>query len=163
MNTIVHESPVGRLTLTSDGEKLASVWFENHRLPMRPDAERAVSERREDAVLRQARRELDEYFAGKRTQFSVPLAPRGGTAFQRRVWDALAKIPFGATATYGSVAQQIGASTAVRAVGGAVGANPLPIVIPCHRVVGARGALTGFGGGLERKRLLLTIEGHTGL
>jgi len=162
MNTIVQESPVGLLTLTSDGERLVSIWFDDHQFPTRVDAQRAQGRGAEDSVLRRARKELDEYFSGKRQRFEVPLAARGGTNFQRSVWLALAAIPYGTTVTYGEIARRIGAPTSVRAVGGAVGANPLSIVVPCHRVIGANGTLTGFGGGLDRKKYLLGLEGYSG-
>ncbi len=109
-------------------------------------------------VLAEARRQLDEYFAGKRRAFDLPLDPRG-TSFQRAVWDELREVPFGQTVTYGELARRVGRPEAARGVGAAMAANPLPIVVPCHRVVGSSGGLTGFGGGLPRKRLLLEIEG----
>lgn len=102
--------------------------------------------------------QLDEYFAGERKTFDLPLAPRG-TPFQRSVWDELLRIPYGATKSYRDIANAIGKPAAVRAVGAANGANPLPIVVPCHRVVGANGSLTGFGGGIDVKRRLLALEG----
>jgi methylated-DNA-[protein]-cysteine S-methyltransferase len=109
-------------------------------------------------VLEQASNQLSEYFAGERKMFDLPLAPKG-TAFQLKVWLALRRIPYGETRSYGEIAAELGlAPTASRAVGLANGANPLPIVVPCHRVIGANGALTGFGGGLERKRFLLDLE-----
>jgi methylated-DNA-[protein]-cysteine S-methyltransferase len=101
--------------------------------------------------------QLDAYFAGKLEQFELPLAP-GGTAFQRSVWDALAEIPYGTTTTYSELAARIGRPRACRAVGAANGRNPLPVILPCHRVLGAAGALTGYGGGLECKRHLLALE-----
>jgi methylated-DNA-[protein]-cysteine S-methyltransferase len=109
-------------------------------------------------VLARAGQQLGEYFAGTRTTFDIPLdAP--GTAFQRRVWDALRAIPYGTTLSYGELARRLGDVRATRAVGAANGKNPIPIIVPCHRVVGANGALTGFGGGLDRKRWLLEHEG----
>jgi methylated-DNA-[protein]-cysteine S-methyltransferase len=108
-------------------------------------------------ALAAAVRELGEYFAGKRTDFKVPLRP-AGTAFQREVWDALVRIPFGSTASYGEIARSIGRPLAVRAVGAANGANPIAIFIPCHRVIGGSGSLVGYGGGLWRKEWLLTHE-----
>ena len=153
MRTLVHESPVGPLALVSDGAALVGCYFEG-RLPPRVGA--AVVEGR-DAVLDLARRELDAFFDLRLKKFTVHVAPRG-TDFQRRVWQALCTIPYGATSTYGSIAQRIGSPAAVRAVGAANGANPVSIVIPCHRVIGADGSLTGFGGGLARKRLLLSLE-----
>jgi methylated-DNA-[protein]-cysteine S-methyltransferase len=108
-------------------------------------------------ILLETERQLREYFAGVRTQFELPLEPRG-TAFQKKVWNALTKIPFGKTSSYFDLAKMIGAPKAARAVGAANGRNPLSVVIPCHRVIGADGTLTGFAGGLERKALLLTLE-----
>jgi methylated-DNA-[protein]-cysteine S-methyltransferase len=152
VTTIVHDSPVGLLTLTSEAGALTGIRFasgEDHDVP--------PIEGGSDSVLDLVRRELDLYFAGRLTSFSVAVAPRG-TTFQRRVWTALGTIPYGETRSYGSIAWQIGAQHAVRAVGAANGANPIPIVIPCHRVIGADGSLTGFGGGLHRKRFLLDLE-----
>lgn len=102
--------------------------------------------------------QLNEYFAGKRRSFNLPLAP-SGTAFQKRVWDELSRIPFGETRTYGQIAAAIGNPRACRAVGGANGANPIPVIVPCHRVIGSDGSLTGFGCGLPVKRFLLQLEG----
>lgn len=104
--------------------------------------------------------QLREYFAGKRRSFDLPLAP-AGTAFQQRVWDELKRIPFGETRTYGQIAAAIGSPRACRAVGGANGANPIPVIVPCHRVIGSDGSLTGFGSGLPVKRFLLQLEGVT--
>ena len=109
-------------------------------------------------MLSEARRQLLEYLAGRRTAFSLPLAPEGGTPFQRQVWRALEAIPFGETRTYGQIAAAVGSPKAVRAVGQANHRNPIPIFIPCHRVVGADGTLTGYAGGLELKRSLLELE-----
>jgi methylated-DNA-[protein]-cysteine S-methyltransferase len=107
----------------------------------------------------EAERQLSDYFAGKRTQFELPLEPRG-TEFQKKVWRHLRRIPFGKTRSYGDIARTVGSPRASRAVGAACGKNPLSIVVPCHRVVGANGALTGFGGGLETKAELLALEAH---
>ena len=106
----------------------------------------------------EAEAQLRAYFAGELERFELPLAPRG-TAFQRSVWDALAEIPYGSTTTYSELAVRIGRPSACRAVGAANGRNPLPVIVPCHRVVGAAGGLTGYGGGLGRKQLLLALEG----
>ncbi|HEY6556726.1 MAG TPA: methylated-DNA--[protein]-cysteine S-methyltransferase [Polyangiaceae bacterium] len=145
-------SPIGRLTLLGDGAGLHGIYFEGAR------AEALSATCARDArPLRQAIRQLEEYFAGRRTAFDLSLSPRG-TAFQRRVWHALSEIPFGGTWSYAAVAQRIGAPGAARAVGAANGKNPLPIVVPCHRVIGADGSLTGFGGGMDRKRWLLDFE-----
>ncbi|MBK1834576.1 methylated-DNA--[protein]-cysteine S-methyltransferase [Roseibacillus ishigakijimensis] len=142
-------SPVGPLTLLADEQGLTGLYF----------AGRCEEpwEAGESAILSQAEEELDEYFAGRREVFSVSCAARG-TDFQRAVWQVLATIPFGETWSYQAVAQAIGQPTAVRAVGLANGANPISIIVPCHRVIGANGRLTGFGGGLERKRFLLNHE-----
>ena len=149
------ESPVGPLLLAAAADGLCLIEFAQPRHPVA----RAADWREGDSdLLRAARRQLDEYFAGARRGFDLPLAPRG-TPFQRRVWDALAAIPYGTTISYGELARRIGAPDAMRAVGAANGRNPLPIVVPCHRVIGADGSLTGFGGGLPTKRFLLRLEG----
>ena len=115
-------------------------------------------ERGGSALLRRAHEELTEYFAGERRTFDLPLRPRG-TDFQRRVWDVLATVPWGTTTTYGALAARLGLPPgAARAVGAANGANPIPVVVPCHRVIGSDGTLTGYAGGLERKALLLRLE-----
>jgi methylated-DNA-[protein]-cysteine S-methyltransferase len=115
-----------------------------------------------DALIGEARRQLDAYFARRLEIFDLPLAPNG-TGFQRQVWSALVKIPFGTTTTYGALARQLGNAAAMRAVGAANGRNPIPIIVPCHRVIGSDGSLTGFGGGLERKQWLLRHEGAQAL
>ena len=146
-------TPIGKLTLTGTGEALTGVFMEDH-------CHHSASVRdavRDDAPLREARRQLDEYFAGARREFSLALEA-DGTEFQQSVWRALQKIPFGTTASYGDIAKRIGNPKAVRAVGLANGRNPISIVVPCHRVIGANGSLTGYGGGLERKRFLLALE-----
>ncbi|HVZ48561.1 MAG TPA: methylated-DNA--[protein]-cysteine S-methyltransferase [Gemmatimonadaceae bacterium] len=150
MTVAVHDSPIGPLTLASEGGALVGVWFPN--AGGIPDVE---NER--DAVIDRTRRELDEYFAGTRREFTVPVAPEG-TPFQRKVWSALQRVAYGTTTSYGAIAAKIGSPAAVRAVGAANGANPIPIIIPCHRIIGANGSLTGFGGGMERKRFLLDLE-----
>jgi methylated-DNA-[protein]-cysteine S-methyltransferase len=137
-------SPVGRLTLIASDAGLAAILWENDRpgrvrLPL-------DTERPDHPVLVETSRQLAEYFAGHRTSFELPLDPHG-TPFQQKVWRALLTIPFGETRTYGQIAQQVGSAEAVRAVGAANGRNPLSIVAPCHRVIGASGALTGFAGG----------------
>lgn len=151
MISCIHDSPVGPLTLHSDGAALTGLEFDEPRYPL------AASPRGEDKVLAQARRELDAYFAGKLRAFNVALAPCG-TPFQQKVWAALRAIPYGATRTYGQQALAIGQPKAVRAVGLANGKNPISIIVPCHRVIGASGSLTGFGGGLPRKQTLLDLE-----
>ena len=155
------DTPVGQLLLTTDGTALTGIWFERHRDgdDARPSAAlRAATRDDEHPVLAAARGQLGEYFARERRVFDLPLAP-AGTAFQRRVWDALLEIPYGATASYGDIARRLGLPlTASRAVGLANGSNPVSIVVPCHRVIGADGSLTGYGGGLDRKRYLLDLE-----
>lgn len=123
-------------------------------------AQSKVAAAASDPVLDQAARELAEYFAGRRREFSLPMAPRG-TPFQRRVWDALRDIPFGGLESYGALSERCAQAAAVRAVAQAVGRNPISIFIPCHRIIGSNSALTGFGGGLPRKQALLALEGHT--
>ena len=147
-------SPIGTLTLAAEDGMLTDVLFEDNRYP--PDQS---GWQRDDAdpVLRQALRQLAEYFAGTRRAFDLPLAARG-TSFQQQVWAALTHIPFGETRSYGQQARMIENDKAVRAVGLANGKNPIPIIIPCHRVIGANGSLTGFGGGLPRKQWLLAHE-----
>jgi methylated-DNA-[protein]-cysteine S-methyltransferase len=148
-------SPIGRLTLIGDGRALTAIFFaRDDRLRSGPPKAWIADDRR----LRDARRQLDEYFAGKRTAFELPLALRG-TPFQMKVWRALLRIPFGATASYGEIATAIGRPGASRAVGGANHRNPIPIIVPCHRVIGSDGSLTGYGGGEPIKRRLLALEG----
>lgn len=146
-------TPVGLLQLFADDEGLREIRFEHERHPKKhhPNQVRA------SAPLALARKQLDEYFAGTRQHFELPLHP-AGTSFQRDVWAALARIPYGTTITYGELARRIDNPQAVRAVGAANGRNPLPIVVPCHRVIGADGSLTGFAGGLPTKHLLLSLE-----
>jgi methylated-DNA-[protein]-cysteine S-methyltransferase len=147
-------SAIGDLLLVSDGTALIGLYLIPDRAPA--PAIRARG-RRDPAALRPVAQQLEAYFAGELTAFDLPLAPVG-SGFQRSVWDALLTIPYGETASYGEIARQIGDPSAVRAVGTANGRNPIAIVIPCHRVIGADGSLTGYGGGLERKRTLLALE-----
>ncbi|MEP7362338.1 MAG: methylated-DNA--[protein]-cysteine S-methyltransferase [Acidobacteriota bacterium] len=154
---LFHPSPIGELLLAGDGAALSLIGFpagKGHRAPREDWVE-------DPAAFSDARRQLDDYFEGKLRQFDIPLAPRG-TEFQLAVWEALTCIPFGETIAYRDLAIRIGNPTAVRAVGAANGANPIPIVVPCHRVIGADGSLTGFGGGLDTKRWLLRHEGAVG-
>lgn len=146
-------SPVGPIQLRGTATALTGVFMESHRHA----PARLADAVRDAAPLRAAQRELEEYFAGQRRAFSLPLAPTG-TPFQLRVWQALRAIPYGATISYGELARRIENPRAVRAVGLANGRNPLSIIVPCHRVIGADGTLTGYGGGLERKRVLLALE-----
>lgn len=142
------DSPLGMIELQGNNGFLTDLNFRERR----SDAETGSI-----PVLDAAAAQLAEYFAGTRTVFDIPLA-LNGTAFQREVWEALRTIPFGRTATYGGLARKIGRPSAVRAVGAANGANPVSIIVPCHRVIGADGSLTGYGGGMDRKRRLLEHE-----
>lgn len=151
MISTTYKSPIGTLTLVSDGKALTHLEFENNKYPA-PKFPRG-----DDKVLQKARKELDDYFAGKLKSFTVPVRPEG-TEFQKRAWEALQKIPYGATRSYGQQASAIGRPKAVRAIGAANGRNPIPIIIPCHRVIGADGSLTGFGGGVPTKQFLLELE-----
>jgi methylated-DNA-[protein]-cysteine S-methyltransferase len=143
------ETPLGPLRLVSNGEALTRIEF--------PGQHDTDGEAGNDEVLELCERQLREYFAGERQEFDLPLAA-GGTQFQQQVWSALQAIPFGERRSYRDIAEGIGNAKAVRAVGAANGKNPIPIVVPCHRVVGSDGSLTGFAGGLEAKRMLLELE-----
>jgi methylated-DNA-[protein]-cysteine S-methyltransferase len=149
----VMPSPVGRLMLTGDDHVLTGVYFENDTHPPAPQPAWI----HDDRPLAAAREQLNDYFAGKRKHFALPIALEG-TEFQRQVWEELRRIPFGTTISYAELARRIGLPRAVRAVGAANGRNPISIVVPCHRVIGADGSLTGYGGGLPRKRWLLELE-----
>src|SRR3569833_1547159 len=146
-------TPIGRLRMVADEQGLREDWFESGRHQREP----APSWTHSPPALAFARVQLEEYFAGARQVFELPLHPLG-TPFQLTVWQELARIPYGATISYGELARRIGQPQAMRAVGAANGRNPLPIVLPCHRVIGADGSLTGFGGGLPTKRFLLAME-----
>ena len=147
------KSPIGDLLLAGDGESLHCVGFPEGKMRRDPEPEWIFNE----APFTEATRQLDEYFSGDRTEFELPLAP-SGTDFQMSVLDELAKIPYGETVSYADIAERIGRPKAVRAVGAANGRNPLPIFLPCHRVIGSGGDLTGFGGGLDTKAALLRLE-----
>jgi methylated-DNA-[protein]-cysteine S-methyltransferase len=150
------ESPLGPMILAATDRGLAGVWFERQR--HLPDCS-AWPLAPEHPVLRQAAAQLREYFAGERVSFELPLDLHGGTPFQQSVWRALLAIPRGTTVSYRAVSERAGCPSATRAVGAAIGRNPLSIVVPCHRVVGSDGSLTGYAGGLDRKRALLSLEG----
>lgn len=150
-------SPVGTLTLVANGSKLAAILWEDDQ-PTRVRLG-SMSADEDNAILLETERQLKEYFAGKRTIFGIPLEFQG-TDFQKQVWAALLTIPFGETRSYRDIAEQIGNVKAVRAVGAANGRNPISIIAPCHRVIGASGDLTGFAGGLKAKEMLLLLEGH---
>jgi methylated-DNA-[protein]-cysteine S-methyltransferase len=151
MRSTVLDTPIGPLTLEAGEAGLRTVWFGT-----RPST--AGAPRGEHPVLTAATTQLGEYFAGERREFELPLDVSSGTDFQREAWLSLAEIPYGETTTYGAQARRLGRPDAVRAVGAANGQNPLPVVLPCHRVIGADGSLTGFGGGLATKRALLDLE-----
>lgn len=148
------DSPVGPLMLAADDHALRHIEFRDNCHP----ADRRDWHGGDNEVLQAAQQQLGEYFAGRRRVFDLPLAPHG-TEFQRTVWQALADIPYGNTISYAQLAQRLGNPNGTRAVGAANGRNPLPIVLPCHRVIGADGGLTGFGGGLPTKQFLLRLEG----
>ena len=147
------DSSLGELLLVGDGDALHQLHMQRGRRPSAPDP----GWRRASEPFADVRAQLGEYFAGERTAFEVPLALHG-SPFELRVWRALQEIPYGATTSYGEVARRIGHAEAARAVGLANGRNPVAVIVPCHRVIGADGTLTGYGGGLERKRLLLDLE-----
>jgi methylated-DNA-[protein]-cysteine S-methyltransferase len=149
------ESPQGTMILTATAKGLAGVYFKGQKhFPKQRDWQRDPR----NALLNQAKRELAEYFAGKRTHFSVALDPQG-TPFQRSVWKQIAKVGFGKTLTYGELAKRAGHPGSARAAGAATGRNPLSVIVPCHRIMGSDGSLTGYAGGLGRKRALLALEG----
>jgi methylated-DNA-[protein]-cysteine S-methyltransferase len=146
----VVETPLGPLTLVGDHDGLHAVYFRGRSGPLDEAA-------RDAGPFADAVTQLEEYFAGERLAFDLPLV-LAGTPFQRRVWDVLQTIEYGATRSYGDVAAEIGRLDRIRAVGAAVGRTPVPIIVPCHRVIGADGSLTGYGGGLQRKQALLDLE-----
>jgi methylated-DNA-[protein]-cysteine S-methyltransferase len=158
-----YASPIGTLTIASDGEQIIGLWMGGQKY-FAATLDKEVVEKPELAILAAAANWLDSYFAGERPAISsLPLAPKGSD-FRQQVWDILCQIPYGQTTTYGAIAKKIAASTnkpivAAQAVGGAVGHNPISIIIPCHRVVGASGSLTGYAGGFDKKIWLLTHEG----
>lgn len=149
------ETPLGPLTLAASGLGLALAWYDNqaHRT-----LEVAAPVLPQHPLLQQAASQFDEYFAGRRREFALPLDPLG-TAFQQRVWQVLLRIPMGRLSTYGEIARELGVPDAARAVGAAVGRNPVCIIVPCHRVIGSNGSLTGYAAGLPRKESLLRLEG----
>jgi methylated-DNA-[protein]-cysteine S-methyltransferase len=154
------DSPVGKLKLIASASALVGVlWERKNTNRVTLDAQNHDPHH---PTLVEAERQLSEYFSGKRTQFDLPLDPRG-TEFQKKVWRSLRQIPFGETKSYAEIARTIGSPRASRAVGAANGKNPLSIVVPCHRVIGANGALTGFGGGIEAKAQLLALEARAGV
>ena len=150
------DSPLGEVLLAASEQGLAGVWFVHRQEHMPDHSQWAMNDAH--PVLRAAAQQLNAYFLGERHSFELPLYPAWGTPFQRAVWQALQRIPYGKTSTYGGIAHDIGNPKAVRAVGAAIGQNPHSIIVPCHRVVGANGSLTGFAGGLDRKKHLLNHE-----
>jgi methylated-DNA-[protein]-cysteine S-methyltransferase len=149
-------SPMGELMLVASEKGLAAISWETSHANKRQLGEMARDDR--NTLLQEVARQLTEYFAGTRKVFDVPLDPMG-TEFQRSVWGQLVKIPFGVTWSYGQLAKSLGNAKAMRAVGAANGQNPIPLIVPCHRVIGSNGKLTGFAGGIERKDWLLRHEG----
>lgn len=154
MNYAYLETPIGTLLIAGDEEAVRHIEFPKNGKPARPEASWCESSR---GPVAEAVRQLRQYFEGKRERFDLPLAPQG-TDFQRDVWRTLQDIPYGQTISYGELAKRVGNPRASRAVGAANGQNPIPIVIPCHRVIGVNGKLTGFGGGLPVKEALLELE-----
>jgi len=148
--------PLGEMVVAASDTGIAGIWFEGQK--HLPDHS-GWTVRDDHPLLVLAVTQLRDYFAGRRTSFDLPLDLQGGTAFQQSVWQALLAIPHGAKATYSSIGRDIGAPQAVRAVGAAVGRNPVSIVVPCHRVLGMGGSLTGYAGGIDRKNALLKLEG----
>ena len=156
MNHYTHyESPLGKLLMQSDGQALTGLHFHDEKHAPRQEVDWQLDSGL--PVFERTRVQLDEYFAGKRRAFDVPIR-LVGTEFQRRVWEVLMRIPYGVTTTYGAMARDLGQPSAMRAVGAANGRNPISILVPCHRAIGAGGALTGYAGGLARKRALLELE-----
>ena len=151
-------TPLGELIVVADGEALVGIYFPGHWHPPAVGSIGVDVDARDDELITRFGRELTEYLDGTRTTFDLPLAPTGDE-FQHAVWAMLRDIPFGETTTYGELAARLGDRNLARRVGNAVGRNPLSIVVPCHRVIGADGSLTGYAGGLERKRFLLEHEG----
>lgn len=150
-----YDSPQGRMLLVANDDGLCGVYFAGQKYfpQIAPEWRQDVR----NASLRQAKRELAEYFGGERERFEMTLAPEG-TPFQRSVWQAISGIGFGETITYGELAQRAGCPGSARAAGAATGRNPLSVIVPCHRIVGSNGSLTGYAGGLDRKRALLALE-----
>ena len=156
---IRHQSPLGLMMLAATHSGLAGVWFEGQRhMPNALTSPPGWPVDTNHPVLIKTMQQLSEYFAGQRQKFDLPLDLSGGTAFQQAVWQALLTIKPGQTSSYGNVSKTIGNASAVRAVGAAVGRNPISIIVPCHRVLGSDGSLTGYAGGLDRKTALLRLE-----
>lgn len=152
------DTDLGELTLTADEVGLTGLYFPAHRYPPPPEQMGGIVEAADDQLMATVAQELSEYLTGKRTDFSVPLST-AGDRFSETVWQLLREIPYGETTTYGELALRLGNAALAQRVGQAVGHNPVSIIVPCHRVLGAGGSLTGFAGGLDRKRQLLDLEG----
>jgi len=153
-----YESPQGRMLLVAESEALCGVYFDAQKYL--PSVEPNWRHDGRHATLRQAKRELAEYFGGERKAFEIRLAPEG-TPFQKTVWGAISTVEFGETITYGELARRAGCLGSARAAGAATGRNPIGVIVPCHRIVGSNGSLTGYAGGLDRKRALLALEART--
>lgn len=149
-NLLVIDTVIGKIGIAEDGKSITNLYFDSNTIPEGFDL-------KETLLLKEAAKQLSEYFSGKRKTFELPLAP-SGTEFQKKVWDTLKQIPYGETMSYGEVAKKIGNDKACRAVGMANNKNPIPIIIPCHRVIGSNGKLVGYGGGLDIKKKLLELE-----
>ena len=149
------DSPQGRMLLVASDAGLSGVYFARQKYF--PKKEKAWSRSARHALLQQTKRELKEYFAGRRKRFKVKLDPEG-TAFQRKIWRAISSVSFGKTLTYSEIARRAGHAGSARAAGAATGRNPISVIVPCHRIMGADGSLTGYAGGLARKRALLELE-----
>ncbi|NLG03317.1 MAG: methylated-DNA--[protein]-cysteine S-methyltransferase [Clostridia bacterium] len=154
MTTAYYHSSIGPICIESEHDRITALYLDKQ-----ASLTKAMPVLYHDSLIQQAFSQLDEYFSGNRFAFDLPLAPKG-TEFQKRVWDALLNIPYGKTCSYGDIAGQIGQPQASRAVGGACHRNPIMIIIPCHRVVGANGSMGGFGAGLFVKESLLDLEAH---
>ena len=158
LNSLHIDSPLGGITLAASQHGICGVWFDEQRHGPSPAHVQSWTLAPLDPVLQQTAAQLQAYFAGQRQSFDLPLDLSRGTAFQQSVWRALLEIPCGVTISYSTLSQQIGRPSAVRAVAAAVGRNPLSIVVPCHRVLGSNGSLTGYAGGVDRKAALLNLE-----
>jgi methylated-DNA-[protein]-cysteine S-methyltransferase len=154
-----YQSPLGRMMLVANDDGLAGVYFIGQKHYVRPGS--GWRKDPDNESLGKAKKELEEYFAGKRKRFDLPLAPEGSD-FQRAVWKAIAGVPFGETITYAELARRAGHPGSARAAGAATGRNPIGIIVPCHRIVGSDGTLTGYAGGLEKKKKLLALEAGAG-
>ena len=153
-----HDTPLGPMLLLASPQGLAGLWFQGQRHHPTPEQVARWTSEPNQSVLREAMQQLDAWFAGRRVAFDLPLDLSAGTVFQQSVWQALRHIPRGQPCSYRELAQSVGRPQAMRAVGAAVGRNPISIVVPCHRVLGSDGSLTGYAGGLDRKRALLQFE-----